>query len=763
MKKKNVMLNGAWIVLVMCGILHAIPEGRKYYDELLAHKQQTSQTYSCDLKKNAQHLIQTGRIYYERLIQDVSDAKKICLESTQESGVSLVASPQGRKWYDSMVRHALLKIPDAKPDEMVCQLEKKQNRETLKNDAIKESKQVVISPSANLKDINEKSVLAQKVAQNKQETVFLDIQKKMQNKKESDGEKPCASSASEKHTIIQYQKKVVADVLEPCKKGEIAQFSKDEIPTAFASQIKAPAPQISQAEQPKRDEQNQAVLPAQRASKKDNRVCEEIKVSTLIDTAPVQEMASIPCEEDADICEAENFCHHDVDENSYVYGRSYYQSLLDKSYNRNALLSLAVYVDITHKAFNQKGESTSLAMLGTDGSEIRVSDIFLIARLSHQGKLHIHIPGAVPPNPQFGQSPAEQYLNLLAPMAVRFGVSQRTYNADITGMYKFESECWPNVSCTLGFQLPIKHKEVDVDFVLVGGKLYRGGFVQQATQRETTITQFFKDFESVEDFFVRAILRPKGIAYVPSQRKTGIGDVSLFAIVDVAQCCDCIDGLQCGVTLVTPTASKTKANTLFEVNLGNGGGVLIDVWSNVLFRSCSDYFNPTFEIGAEFGVNKFSSVQRISQIKMQAQEGPLRDNPTLLVPVFTEYRTDPFVEIDSTVPFLADAATAVRMRQGYKMFVGFGNYFYDMFNTSSRLGVFYDYLRTGKTKIFDVAANFRPGLITDFSKSHAHRIGWNLAFKASSGFEVEIGSQHIIAGKNVAKLNELFATLTAVF
>jgi hypothetical protein len=758
MKKKNVMLNGAWIVLVMCGILHAIPEGRKYYDELLAHKQQASQTYSCDLKKSAKNLIQTGRIYYERLIQDMSEAKQTRLESAQEPVVSSVTSPQGRKWYDSMVRHAVLKMSDAKPAEVVCQLEKKQSRETLENDAFRDPKQAVVSPSslAQVKDINVKSVSVQKVAQNKQETTSLDIQKKMQSKKEGNEKKPCTLSTSEKHAIKQDQKKDVVDVLETCKK------SKSEKSTVLASQIKSLSSQDAQGEHTKKDEKL-SVLPVQRASKTDDRVCETIKVSTLIDTAPVQEMASVSCEEDVDSCESEDVCDYDIDENSYAYGRSYYQSLLDKAYDRHALLSLAVYVDITHKAFNQKGESTSLAMLGTDGAEIRVSDIFLIARLSNQGKLHIHIPGAVPPNPQFGQSPAEQYLNLLAPMAVRFGVSQRTYNADITGMYKFESECWPNVSCTLGFQLPIKHKEVDVDFVLVGGKLYRGGFVQQATQRETTITQFFKDFESVEDFFIRAILRPKGIAYVPSQRKTGIGDISLFAIVDVAQCCECIDGLQCGVTLVTPTASKTKANTLFEVSLGNGGGVLIDVWSNVLFRSCSDYFNPTFEIGAEFGVNKFSSVQRISQIKMQAQEGPLRDNPTLLVPVFTEYRTDPFVEIDSTVPFLADAATTVRMRQGYKMFVGFGNYFYDLFNTSSRLGIFYDYLRTGKTKIFDVAANFRPGLITDFSKSHAHRIGWNLAFKASSGFEVEIGSQHIIAGKNVAKLNELFATLTAVF
>lgn len=641
--RTGVRLGGVLVIFVMNS---ALSESRKYYNALTAKQLESMhiQIHEQERKVKAED----GRMYYQRLLTDTHHS----VEDTRTSGSDQSHScslPQGRKWYESMLRHIL-------------------SYEAARN---KRSERVSQEPRA-------KSLEAYSMPHGRKwyESMLQHLLKYVQRQNK--------------------QKNAIMCAHEKCKKSKV-------------------------------------ILAKQTEKKVAEKASKTIKKMQV------------------------------VEEDSCVYGRSYYQSLLDVSYERHALLSCGLQISFTNKAFDAHGELASLAAVGTAGAGVQLQDVFLLARLSRQGKLHIHPPGAVPALTQFGHNPEEQYLNLLAPMTINFDMSQRSYSADITGMYRFESESLPDLSCTLGFQIPIKHKEINTTLMLVGGKLYRTGAVPLVAPRETTITQFFKDFESVEDFFVRVVLRPKKISYAPSQRITGIGDISLFAIADFAECSDCIDGLQCGLSLVLPTAAKSRASTLFEADLGNGGGMLIDIWSNVFFRSGSEYVNPTCRVGVEFGLNKFLSTQRIPEVKVQETEGLLRNNPTLVVPIFAEYRTDPFVEIDSTVPFLADSAIAARMRQGYKMFVGFGNYFYDLFNTQARLGIFYDYLRTGKTKIFGVAARFKTSLLSDSSESRAHRIGWNLSCKTSAGFEILFGSQHILAGKNVAKSHELFASIIALF
>lgn len=443
-------------------------------------------------------------------------------------------------------------------------------------------------------------------------------------------------------------------------------------------------------------------------------------------------------------------------------GREYYQTLLAKALERNWLFSGAIHCDVSTKAFGPDGNTMNLAALGTSGEDIRLRDIFLLARLSEQGKLGLYL-GAVPANPKFGYIKEQQYLNFLAPMIVGMELNQQAINADITGMYRIDGVCWQELSLTLGFQIPLKYKEHKLDLSLYDGKLYRVGYVANAGARETTITQFFKDFESVEDFFIRAVLGSKGLEYVPVQRTLGVGDLSFFGIFDVVPHLSYVDDVQCGITLVTPTAKKVHATTLYEIELGNGGGFLLDVFGNVLFSSVSRFFNPTVQAGCEIGLNAFRSSQRISQTKVQSEKGLLRENPTLRVPVFREYYTDPFIEIDSTIPFFADAVSEVHMCRGNKIFVGCGNYIHRLFGMDSRLGIFYDYLRTGKTKFFGAPQQYDTKTITDFSRSHAHRLGWNFTLQTRNHVELSIGSQHIIAGKNVPRLHEFFLTGVIVF
>jgi hypothetical protein len=438
-----------------------------------------------------------------------------------------------------------------------------------------------------------------------------------------------------------------------------------------------------------------------------------------------------------------------------------YDAINDEGLPRNILISLALHADVTSRAFNGNGRSTPLADSSTGGA-FQIKDVFLIARLSNQGLLHIGTP-PLPPTPEFGSLTSQQYLNFISNTFVRFGLSRRSLDADITSMYQCCLPYFEQAILRTGFTVPIKYKHQSIALSFDGGKLYQTGFIPIVDPRESTMTLFFKDFIGIEDFFIRAVLRPKGLIFNKTQTKIGFGDLCLFAILDVADCQEYLDGLQFGINLVLPTARKAKGNQLFELELGNGGGVLVDLFTNALITSDSDYFNPTIQLGGEFGAGRFRSMQRIPQIKTQSVEALLTSNPTLQVPIYREYRTYPFSELDSLVPMFADNASSVLMQQGAKLFVGFGNYFYNLFNTSSRLGIFYDYLRKGANKIFDVPATFDTQSVTALTKSSAHRIGWHLNFNTSSGFNCEFGSQHIIAGSNVPQLNELFFVWSVVF
>lgn len=445
-----------------------------------------------------------------------------------------------------------------------------------------------------------------------------------------------------------------------------------------------------------------------------------------------------------------------------AHGRTYCynNSLFTQATKCHFLMSMGMYYDFSGKAFDAHGESVDLSLLGTDGKKICLRDIFLLSRLSEQGKLGLY-SGAPPLNPKFGHQSSEQYLSLLAPLVINASIEYQEFGCDITGMYCIN--LCQSLAGFFGLQLPVKFKKIRVDLSLCNGKLYQVGYVANAIARETTITQFFKDFSDIEDFFIRAVLQPKELQYLPMQCKLGIGDFALFAIFDVKSFLSYVDNMQGGITFILPTAQKTSAKVLHEIELGNGGGFLLDVFGNIFFCTPSSYINPTVQAGVELGINHYSSMQRIPQTKVQASKGLLRENPMLLVPVFREYYTESFAEIDSTVPLFADAATEVSMRRGNKLFVGCGNYCYDLFGFCSRLGIFYDYLRTGKTKFYKLDASYKTSAITDFSDSHAHRFGWNFTFGSSNGFECSFGSQHVFAGKNTQKLNELFLSLVAVF
>ena len=130
------------------------------------------------------------------------------------------------------------------------------------------------------------------------------------------------------------------------------------------------------------------------------------------------------------------------------------------------------------------------------------------------------------------------------------------------------------------------------------------------------------------------------------------------------------------------------------------------------------------------------------------------------------YYIDPFEEIDSTVPLFADEAVCRKIKRGSQFLVGIGNYFYNVFNLGFRLGIFYDFTHKRKDKITvqcKNAKNFKPERLEKNFDARSHRFGWNLTYKSEALLELNIGSQHILSGKNIMQLHEIFASIIATF
>lgn len=462
--------------------------------------------------------------------------------------------------------------------------------------------------------------------------------------------------------------------------------------------------------------------------------------------------------------------------------KSSYLSIVDEASERRWSFPVSLSYFLEDNAFNCNGCKVSLSS-ALFGENTTLRDIFLLARLSDEDKLHIHPRNATPPNPVFGNSREQQYLALLAPMKIGMTAGERGADISISGMYRFKPFIGHRFFCVIGFNLPILVHSRTVDLGLYDGILYRPGFSQNVTIRETTIAQFFKDFSSVEDFFIRAVLGSKGMSFIPSQRKIGIGDFSLFGNLEFGPfffngkddgLCGGLDVGQIGLNISFPTAAKTCGDTFWEMQFGNGGGFQFTIFGNFIFRTELYYVNPALHAGIELNThfNAGNAGIRTARLVIHTNELlRIGDDPNIVAPVFKEYLSDPFEELDSTVSVFGDKVSSSSVKIGNRFFIGIGNYFYDLFKTNLRFGLFYNFSIKAKDQICgelfsnsdsNVCHDCWGSLCTKYT-SIAHRLSWSLSYKFRNFVEVGLGSQHIVAGKNVPEQHEVFLSVATAF
>ncbi len=475
-------------------------------------------------------------------------------------------------------------------------------------------------------------------------------------------------------------------------------------------------------------------------------------------------------------------------------GRSYYYSLIDKALERRWVVAMSSHYGFTNRSFDNDSQNNSLAHL-IFNKDFTIKDIFLFSKLSDDNKVHLT---AIPanedpqtrferggtltegPNSQpFGNFRDDLYTTLLAPARVKLEAEQREIGFDVSLIYRFYLGQSERVTGNVGITFPLKSRLHLMNVVFIGGSLFRKALkeitfnaqTQTVVADDNTMQQFFNDFADLFDFFERGILQPKGLTFQRRQRKTGIGDIALFGLVDWAHYFDQehefqVDSLQTGINLVLPSGNKIDGTKVWQIELGNGGAFQAEVFAHALFKSPLGGFNPSVRLVGSFSA-PFTSKRRVPKLKTGTKGTSVQNVSGLLAPArFDQFQVEDFQEFDTSVLHFADQAVSTRTRFGHKVLIGVGNYVYNTFNLGFRFGIFYEFMHKAKDKVkvrCDDPKNFNTQLLRERSERKAHIISWNLTYEFENRVEVNFGSLHIFAGKNMPRHREAFVSLTAVF
>ena len=424
------------------------------------------------------------------------------------------------------------------------------------------------------------------------------------------------------------------------------------------------------------------------------------------------------------------------------------------------IVNASIYGNSVYDTFNSCGKVVPLSNLLF--CPFTIEDIFLLSKLSNEGKIYLF--DACILNPEYRNIRENQYLAYIAPFKVNMVCCTKERGGNFGGICRFSCGCEKKIVCGLGFNIPIKSCSHIIDLNFIGVNQKKNGFTE--AQLDFVAADFNKNYIDIYDFFCREILAPKNLCFKERQNKVGVGDISFFALFDIAHLFDRIDGLQINLDLSIPSGGKYEGKNIWEVVLGNGGATQLGLSVDSLIRTSKNYINPSISLGGKFSF-EFSSCRRVPQLKSSdvSPGQPLKDVKDLIVTVFKAYSVRPFCEYDSCVKYFADQAFLTKTKLGSIFYFSLGNYFYNLFKKCFNLNVFYDFLYKGKdcVRVCAKTGTFNTDLLERCTDIRSHQISWNLGYVSGCGIEFNVGSRHIIAGKNYPKTNEWFVSRIANF
>lgn len=469
-----------------------------------------------------------------------------------------------------------------------------------------------------------------------------------------------------------------------------------------------------------------------------------------------------------------------LEESSIPLGRLYYQSLLDSAVEYHWAVPIDFHYEFATKGFNSCGHSTDLAQEIFNGWII-LKDIYLFSKLSAANLINIDGVPRPPDRPDspplsllpFGSYASDLYTTLLANLVFNLDAEFTELVADVSVIYNFANAS-KQMNGALGIIVPFKSRTHKLDFSFFTSDctgLIKGPPVQTPFTKWDSLKDFFTNFSSLQDFFIREVLAPKNICFEQVQQKNGVGDISLFGLADFGNYFACLESWQIGANVVFPTGGKESGTKIWQPVLGNGGAFQFEFYSQVLFRTNTNFFNPSLRLMGQVSA-PFTSCRRVPRCvcvdveKIDGVSQTLIDDCVIHPVLFYNYHIiDDFCFFDSSVKGFSDHLTETRTRYGPRVICSIGNYFYNAFNLGFRLGIFYDYMHkwSDSVHVKCVEGIFNTCVLEQNTNENMHTIGWNLTYKFANMVELNIGSQNVFAGTNVAQINDFYASLILVF
>ena len=480
----------------------------------------------------------------------------------------------------------------------------------------------------------------------------------------------------------------------------------------------------------------------------------------------------------------ENIVMQDMGFSSFVYpGKMYYEQLLHQKEERKWSIRLTLHSSVATKGFDSNSQRQPLAS-ALFGGTVALKDVYLLAKLADNNLIRIDNSNPrIPERPQgstdgFGSFESDQYLSLLAEAELDANAESRELGCNVCATYRFFVGDKKQTSFTFGTIIPIKNRLHVFNLNVQGGSLFTQTFIAFGVVRATPLTQFSSDFTGLLDFFERGVLAEKDIVFKGRQRGMGFGDISLFGLLDFAERFEHFNCLQMGINMVLPTGRVGSQNILFPISLGNRS-LQFDFFANMIFATQARMVNPAFHVVGNIAPS-YATQQRIPHVitnTIREQISVLNNLKEELLPPpsYEDYYVDPFNEFDTTVPAFANISFPVTLHRANKVTFGFGNYFYDVFSSGLQLSIFYDIMhkdgdrfkldkkqcKQASITVSDGALDFES--VYNISCERAHILSWTLNYQFKNLVMLNMGSQHVIAGKNVTREHEFFVSFIAVF
>ncbi len=308
----------------------------------------------------------------------------------------------------------------------------------------------------------------------------------------------------------------------------------------------------------------------------------------------------------------------------------------------------------------------------------------------------------------------------------------------------------------IGFDLPIAYKKhiLKVSF-------------DEYNLNDTNINYIFQREQWFKTAF-EEVLELKDLKYVRKNSITGIGDLNLFANVNIRS--RFFDKANWGFKLQLPISKRADKTKLWAPVLGEEcvkfSGHVAMLWGP------KEWFNPHFLIQGTYAAS--AHVSRRIPRKVKNTDVNMEGTP----PAPTNWKNEmvlgdkirpfapagTFTEWDTTTKGMADEARNISLQQGPELFVRLGNIFEKALFRRGFLDIYYDLRIKGDDSASDLPEDdYNLEIVENHTNEIENNIGLNFSYQFDYHTRLQLGGRYTLFGRNVPQHMQLSCNLGIEF